>query len=532
MSHPNLVRAAAEDPLGGHESASTGDQLERKSIFISYRTNAEPDRTICDLIRRRLETLGHHVFIDRQIPPGLLWAAEIERGLREADVVILLLTRESAYSEMVLGEVERAHQIAKERDGLPRILPVRLAFQAPLPYPLNCYVGQIQHMYWGGERDSEVLLETLAHAIISGAVDRPGREPASETTSTQWRPLPQAPIPPPAGGTLDTEDRFYIVRDTDKQALRAISQTGGQTISIKGSRQSGKSSLLVRVAAAAENCGRHVAFLDLQLFGRSMRSDEAFFKHFIQGVAQQLGLHEGEDVEWHSGMSLAHNCTLFMEKRVLPILERPLTLACDEVDVVLGKPFQDEFFSMLRAWHNRRALYRAWKRLDIVLATSTEPYLFINRPDQSPFNVGTVLSLQDLTKAQIVHFNAIHGHPFSEPDLIRLYELTGGHPFLCRRALYEVSASGNAVDVEHFFCHAADDGGPFGDHLRRHLLKLLENPSVIPIFHQVLSGRSCGDDVAIHRLMGAGVVKQAGDKIVPRCAIYRDYFQRRLTNDE
>ena len=45
---------------------------------------------------------------------------------------------------MVRGEIEMArHQAATT--SRPRILPVRLKFDGPLPYPLNAYLDSIQY---------------------------------------------------------------------------------------------------------------------------------------------------------------------------------------------------------------------------------------------------------------------------------------------------------------------------------------------------------------------------------------------------
>ena len=72
-------------------------------------------------------------------------------------------------------------------------------------------------------------------------------------------------------------------------------------------------------------------------------------------------------------------------------------IAIDETDSIFRTSFSDDFFAMLRSWHGLRAhpLRRSWKKLDIILSTSTEPQFFIDRPHESPFNVGVVLPLED-----------------------------------------------------------------------------------------------------------------------------------------
>jgi hypothetical protein len=84
---------------------------------------------------------------------------------------------------------------------------------------------------------------------------------------------------------------------------------------------------------------------------------------------------------------------------------------------------------------------RGWKNVDIVLSTSTEPQLFIERPHESPFNVGVVLALQDFVPEQVAQLNALHPKPLGDADVQRLYALIGGHPYLTRKALYMLAGN-------------------------------------------------------------------------------------------
>ena len=45
-------------------------------------------------------------------------------------------------------------------------------------------------------------------------------------------------------------------------------------------------------------------------------------------------------------------------------------------------------FSLLRAWHDRRAADALWRRFNLLLGYSTDPRQAIQNLDQSPFNVG------------------------------------------------------------------------------------------------------------------------------------------------
>jgi hypothetical protein len=189
-------------------------------------------------------------------------------------------------------------------------------------------------------------------------------------------------------------------------------------------------------------------------------------------------------------------------------------------------PFRSDFFGMLRGWHNSRRPGNEWKRLDLALVISTEPYLLIEDLYQSPFNVGQVIELDDFTPDQVRDLNARHGHPLSEAELTRLMSLIGGHPYLVRRALYLI-ASGQ-TDAETLVANAARNDGPFGDHLRRHLFRFRDKPDLRQAMAQIVAHNTCLDDLLFFRLQGAGLARRSGSAVVPRYGLYSVYFRERF----
>ncbi len=198
----------------------------------------------------------------------------------------------------------------------------------------------------------------------------------------------------------------------------------------------------------------------------------------------------------------------------------------DEVESIFEADFRSDFFGMLRSWHNSRATAPIWKQLDLVLVTSTEPYQLIANLNQSPFNVGQVLELEDFTPEQVADLNRHYGTPLNPDQERQLLDLLGGHPYLTRRALYHIAGGhGSAADL---FRDAADDRGPFGDHLRYHLFRLHDKPELVQGLRQALGSNTCPDETIYWRLRGAGLVRRAGRAVLPRCRLYADYFRERL----
>src|SRR6185369_9377991 len=146
--------------------------------------------------------------------------------------------------------------------------------------------------------------------------------------------------------------------------------------------------------------------------------------------------------------------------------------ALDEVDRFFPYAYASEVFGLFRSWHNRRALDPSgpWHRLTLAMAFATEANLFITDVNQSPFNVGTRLTLHDFTAEQVAELNRRYGSPLADDkDLTIFVSLVGGHPYLVRQGLHTLATG---MPLSDLLEHAPSVEGPFGDHLSRMLYLL------------------------------------------------------------
>jgi hypothetical protein len=332
------------------------------------------------------------------------------------------------------------------------------------------------------------------------------------------------PLTPPTGA-MDLRSEFYVTRESDVIATCAAEQTGGVTMTIKGPRQMGKTSLLYRVTGAAERVGKRFVCLDFQMLDNAKHDAKLFYSHFCSMLTHKLGLPDRVK-EWRKQEHTdSYYCTTYVKEYVLTEVGGPLLLAMDEVDRISGADFCDGFFGMLRSWHNERANDSAWKELDLTLITSIEPSQLIKNLNQSPFNVGEVIDLEDLTSDQVAELNRRYGSPFDSQNINDLMALLSGHPFLVHQAVWLV-ASGR-LSPQELFKNAAVDNGPFGNHLRDHLDRIHTTRSLAEALRGVLNHSKCPND-AFARLRSMGVVRRRGRTIAPRCRLYEEFFKEHL----
>lgn len=527
------------DLLGEYlpEFAPATPAVQGLHLFISYKRDVEPDQPVALAL---YEALGQHhsVFIDQTMLVGTPWVAQIQQEIQRSDALIVLLSEHSVGSEMVQKEVAIAHDFARAHGGKPQIFPVRLAYRTPFQYPLNVYLDPIHWAFWETPTDTPRLITELQNALAGASLplatpEEKGRilrvpPPAAfppPTPSAQPRPSRSLELPE---GTMPPDSRFYVERSFDHDALETIQQQG-VTITIKGPRQMGKSSLLSRVMEAARTQGKQVAFLDFQLFDHSALADaDTFFPEFCAWLTDELDLEDRVDEYWKRRLSNTQLCTRYVSRYLLKALDKPLVLAMDEVECTFDTNFRSDFFGMLRVWHNRRATDPLWKQLDLALVTSTEPYQLIENLNQSPFNVGRIIELNDFAYEHVEDLNQRHGNPFTATDLQALMDLVNGHPYLVRKALYLVAS--DRLTPTAIFAQAAQDRGPFGDHLRYHLFRMYDKPELVQGLLQVIHTHTCPDERIFFRLRGAGLVRRRDSvqAVVPRCRLYEEYFRQHL----
>jgi len=511
---------------------------KKANVVLLYKRDGHPDQELVKFLEYQLGQDGCDVFLDRHLTMGMDWAREIEARIRSADAVIPLLSADSIYSEMLGFEIETAHELAQLQQGRPRLLPVRINYTGPLPEPLASILDPVQYFLWEGEHDNlglaTELSEALKHLSQEGEaqVEPPGvSAPVAAAAKPKASPTVSRPIALEAiGGAVPLDSEFYIARQADGELQTAIGKRDS-IILIKGARQMGKTSLLARGLQYAREQDVKAVSTDLQKFNAdSFRTLNHLYKGLAESIVNQLDLDVFPADAWDERRGPNANFERFIRREVLARFDSPLVWALDEVDRLFGTPFGNEIFGLLRSWHNERALdpMGPWSALTIAIAYATEAHLFITDLNQSPFNVGTRLALEDFTPTQVAELNRRYHAPIKSPeDLNRFYRLVGGQPYLVRRGLHELAT--RRLSFEAFEDHAARDESFYGDHLRRILVILVRDEELTRAMRSVLNSQPCPSSESFDRLRSAGLlIGHTPEEARPRCRLYAIYLRRHM----
>jgi serine/threonine protein kinase len=525
------------------EATPVSSQPSSLRVFISYR-HQEPETSLAEKFFQGLQAAGHQPFMAAEsIELGEGWGQRIDAELQACDYFLLLLSAQSASSEMVLEEVRTVKQLHDNRsDRRPVILPIRVNFpmESPLNYELRGYLHRLQQRFWRSPADTSDLVKEVGELLNGEAIDAPPIFAAPDPPSTGGSqptvpPLtivadsPPLPVAEPElpEGQVDLASAFYINRPPiEDRCTETITQPGA-LIRIKAPRQMGKTSLMARILYQATQAGYKTVPLSLQLADAKVFTDlEKFLRWLCASVGRRLGLANKLNDYWDDIFGSKYNCTSYFEEYLLPGIDQPLALGLDEVDRVFEYPeLASDFFGLLRAWHEEAKNRDIWKNLRLVVVHATEVYIPLNT-NQSPFNVGLPIELPEFNLAQVDELTRRHALNWKTSQIEALMAMIGGHPFLVRLSLYNI-AKGD-VSLEELLRSAATEEGCFRDHLRWQSWYLQQNPELGSAFQQVLTADAPVrlDNTALFKLRSLGLVNLEGNEAVLRCNLYRQYFSR------
>ena len=348
------------------------------------------------------------------------------------------------------------------------------------------------------------------------------REELQVNTQVKQIPFPESSIAP--------NSDFYIERNNVENLCYETISKPGSLIRIKAPKLMGKTSLTNRITANAKNHNYKTVYLDLSSVERKILTDlEKFLRWLCCMASRQLKLENQLNDYWDSEILGSNdNCTVYFEEYLLTEIDSPIVLALDNVDKIFAyTEVIEDFFGMLRSWHEKAKISEIWQQLRLVLAHSTEVYVPLDI-NQSPFNAGVPVELVEFNQQQVEKLVTLHGLNWNEIQIEQLIKLIGGHPFLLRLAMYEVSAKN--LKIEKILQESSTEAGIYSNHLRGYLEVLQKSSEMAEAFRLVVNSSSPVElnSILIYKLHSLGLVEQLDNCVRPSCNLYRDYFQRVL----
>ena len=329
-------------------------------------------------------------------------------------------------------------------------------------------------------------------------------------------------------GQVPLNSPFYVERPPIEATCYTAIVKPGALIRIKAPRQMGKTSLMSRILDQGEKQGYQTGFINLwsrELF----KNLDSFLESFCANVSLELGIEEKIDQYWKpQRYSSQTNCTNYFQSYLLKELKQPVILGLDEVDRIFQySEIADEFFTMLRSWHEKGKNNETWQKLRLVISHSQEVYISLD-VNKSPFNVGLPIDLNKFSLAQVQDLVKRHGLQWSDTEINQLMGMIDGHPYLVITALYHIAT--NDLTLKQFLAISPTEEGLYEDHLYRHLLILEENKQLKSAMLKLVNSDDAVtlEPIYAFKLKSMGLAESKGNKVIPLCNLYRIYFSDRL----
>lgn len=385
------------------------------------------------------------------------------------------------------------------------------------------------------EVGSDITLEYICDSINQNdeVRQKPIRIPAKHTRFTNHitiapslkpitdRPVPNAPIEFPAG-KVPMESIYYIARD-DSKAYDML-RSDYSLIRIKAPRQYGKTSLLSRLLREARNQKYQVVAFNFQEFDKEMlESLDKLLSYICDMTSLEINIKSNINKRLLNRLTPKMRASRYMES-LLSQIDSPIVLAIDEADRLFEySDISDEFFGLIRAWHEKSKDDAHWKKLKIILSHSTEPLLGITSIKQSPFhNVGLDMCLQAFDLEETKHLIAMHNLILNDIEINKLQEYIGGHPYLTRKVLYEMLS-------ENINLNSALWSQRFDEHLKRYLIIFQNNPKLIETIEKVIIG-DCPSAEKCYILESTGFITNSMNNVQFSCKLYEEFFKKYFFN--
>ena len=246
------------------------------------------------------------------------------------------------------------------------------------------------------------------------------------------------------GGSLPLDAPTYVVRSADRYLYKALQQS--KLCYILSARQMGKSSLMVRMMHHLQQEGHLCAVLDMTRIGSDDVTPEQWYKGLAVELWQALELMDRIRLsswwkDWQD-LSTVQRLGQFVEV-VLRLLwedleqqDRQLIIFLDEIDHVLSLNFAaDDFFALLRAIYNQRAVNPIYKRLTFALFGVATPADLIADRRRTPFNLGQSIELNGFQSHEAQTLSQGLSEKVENPQIIlsEILAWTGGQPFLTQK---------------------------------------------------------------------------------------------------
>ncbi len=348
------------------------------------------------------------------------------------------------------------------------------------------------------------------------------------------------------GGSLPANSKSYIKREADDKLYSYLKE--GKYCYVLNARQTGKSSLRVHTSKRLEESGYSCVNIDLTSIGsEDITADEWYFS-FLSYIIEKLGLDEDEFAEWwdnNDKLTVVNRFAKTFDKFVLEVSVREIIIFVDEVDYILGikKDFStDDFFAVIRTFYNLRSEDERYNRVTFALFGVATPEDLMQDSTRTPFNIAHSIKIipfkleESLSLVEGLDHQSVNRNKILE----KIFEWTGGTPYLTQKILYYISS--NPIEditdinkiVDTIFIQKSFNEINISDIQKRIVNSELYSVKMLYLIGELIcEGQITADDRKMEQiyLKLSGLVKEENALLIYTNKIYKQIFNQKWLDE-
>jgi DNA-binding winged helix-turn-helix (wHTH) protein len=266
-----------------------------------------------------------------------------------------------------------------------------------------------------------------------------------------------------AGGPLPDNSPVYVERAADQEMLRRL--LAMRYIKLISPRQTGKTSLILRLQAQLANRNCVIAYVDAE--DLNWHDEATWYQDLCSRLAKQLQEMVEKELPTPCHFSGFRQFLTDLAEQVTH-RSRRLAIALDECGDV-PQEWSEGFFKVLREVFTVRQIETYFNNLTFILAGAFDPRDFIKDERISPFNVAEDVDLEDFDLSQVYQLVKCLGVSDEVATVLAnsIYSWTSGQPYLTQKMCSLLEEKGTPYTNEHveqganWICTRDDNHLPF-----------------------------------------------------------------------
>jgi len=328
------------------------------------------------------------------------------------------------------------------------------------------------------------------------------------------------------GPITNPEKQIYIERPEDTEVLQALYR--GDYITLLGARQTGKSSLLYKLASGLKT--EIPVLVDLSSFSKVDKDD--WYGRVARTVVKRLP-QELKNMIGEVNFCTDHEQFRNLLWEIADALAGPdrLVLLLDEMGTV-PEEIRDGFFSTIRSIYIERGSEEAFQKYLFVLAGVTPLTKLISpESEMSPFNISRIIYMSDFNLEGVRELGdnlRLYGFTIDNSVIEHIYDWTHGHPNLTQEIFARLIQATPEKVTEETVDYLVDELVIKGCNNLDHIIRKMQDEVINQEVFGILNGKKRFFNLSDPEVLNLYLIGVIGKGEKGECVIRNKVYEKTL----